>query len=308
MMDSTGPTWVPASLVRVRCFLNRNGMKVKPWLGPAAVLEGFHAALRSQTKNDRFWTELEQLLCDLANDMNQRIARRGWVVQNELLDQSTHTELLAQIREAIGIEGNRGLHPVATAMPQRAGALLLMLAAAIVVGCGGEAAPATGVADNGGMAAAAGGVTSGGSFASGGTSARTGGATGTGGSIFILTAPASGGARTNLCPNPGVASGLDPNQFAACNPKLVQALIPYDIESDTGKQLLECACLLNDAWQTGLADLFAGQSCDDIAAYFGTCGVSNLCASGRSSLPEQFDANQLLDNCMVTLYYGVRCD
>lgn len=302
MNESNFPQWVPASLVRIRCFLNRRGMKVKPWLGPQAVLDAFYAALQSQTHNDDFWIELEQLLQDLAADMNRRIANRGWTIQNELLDQTAHAELLTQIRQALGIESKKGksLHQFTNGIPRAAGALLLMLAAAIVVGCddgasvsdasdGGTGAVGTGI----GGAAGAGGVK--------GTSVA-----GTGGTIGITLASTS--TATNICPDTGATSGLDATQFAQCNQQLVSALIPYDLHSNSGKQLLECVCLLNDAWQTGLAELFAGQSCDEIAGYFGSCGISSLCATPSAQMPPDFDADLLVDSCSVVLYLGVRCD
>ncbi len=302
MSDPSSSKLVPASLVRIRCFLNRRGMKVKPWLGPAAVLDAFYAALRSQTKNDGFWGELERLLGDLASDMNQRVATRGWVIQNELLDQPTHAELLAQIRQALGLDpvAAAGLRPLAATLPARAGALLLMLAAAIVVGCGGEVESGQAVGA-GGTTVGSGGTT----VASGGAAASLGGTTGRGGATFITidTTP-----QELPCPNPDKTSGLDPNQFAACNPKLVEALIPYDIHSYSGKQLLQCVCLLNDAWQTGFAELFAGQSCGEIASYFRDCGLNQICSADPSQVPLEFDADLFVDNCSIPVYVGVRCD
>jgi hypothetical protein len=309
MQESNFPKWVPASLVRVRCFLNRRGMKVKPWLGPEAVLDAFYAALRAQTPNDAFWTELEQLLADLASDMKQRVTGRGWVIENELLDAPSHAELLAQIRGALGSEAtaSAGLHPLATAIPRRAGALLLMLAAAIVVGCNGETEEPHGYANSGGTAGV-GGASIGGTSAIGGTSSLTT-ATGRGGAPVITITPMGGTtARTTTCPSPDASNAIDPAHFAECNPKLVAALIPYAIQGNQYNSVLECACLLNDAWQTGLGDLFAGKDCNEITAYFGDCGMDKLCGNGRRPLPDNFDVNALYDRCMVLLYLGVRCD
>jgi hypothetical protein len=309
MIESTNPNWVPASLVRVRCFLNRRGMKVKPWLGPDAVLESFYATLRLQTKDDAFWSELEHLLHDLASDMNQRVLGSGWVIENELLDSQAHAGLLAQIREALEVEARAcaGLHPLAASIPRRAGALLLMLAAAVVIGCGGEQEALSGPA--------AGGTTrsvSHGGASSGGATTQSGGAPGMGGSTnMAITLPAMGGSTvqtTGSCPNPDATNRLDPAQFEACNPKLVAALIPYAIAGNVYEKILQCACLLNDAWQTGLGDLFAGKDCNQIIAYFGECGVANLCGIGNRTLPTDFDVNALYDRCIVTVYLGVRCD
>lgn len=309
MNEPTSPKWVPASLVRIRCFLNRRGMKVKPWLGPEAILEAFYAAMRSHTGSDEFWKELEQLLRDLASDMNQRVAARGWVIQNELLDQTAHAELLSEIRRALGREAQaqQGLRPLAITLPRRAAALLLMLAAAIVVGCGGESEsvqPGSGTNTQ---------TASGGSSAQGGAATGAQGGTATsktqaafGGNIVIDISTNTSSPQSNC--RSAATSELDPDHFAACNPKLVETLVPYDIHSDSGKQLLECICVLNDAWQTGFAELFAGGNCAQIADYFGACGIEQLCSTEASRIPAEFDAEQFADHCAVPLYLGVRCD
>lgn len=301
MTDTQSPQWVPASLVRIRCFLNRRGMKVKPWLGPDAVLEAFYTALRSQEKHDAFWTELKQLLFDLSSDMNQRVEARGWTIRNELLDAATHGELLTEIRSKLSPETETApsLKSLAQSLPRRAGALLLMLAGAMVVGCGGETESNSVGGNDGGTNAATGGASS-----LGGTHGGLGGATATGGQINIHTLVVP----ERNCPTTGNTSGLDPAEFAACNPKLVAALIPYDIQSDAGKQLLQCLCLFNDAWQTGFAELFSGQSCESIANYFGDCGMNQLCSTDSALMPQEFDADLFVDNCVNVIYVGVRCD
>jgi hypothetical protein len=319
MNESIRQSFVPASLVRIRCFLNRRGMKVKPWLGPEGILDAFYTTLRAQGKSEDFWLELRRLLGNLADDMNQRIQRRGWVIDNELLDQNCHESLLTEIREALGDGRAAGnLTSFAVALPRRAGALLLMLAAAMVVGCGGEGGSADGDQSYGGSAAASGGAANGGSGTASGGAANGGTPTPVGGQ-------ASGGTSstqsTYPCPNPGVPSGLDPNRFASCNQQLVAALIPYDLHTNSGEQLLECACLLNDAWQTGLANLFSGKDCGEIASYFSCCGfgdprsantttaITNFCRDQQNqALPADFDSSLLFDNSCCLIYLGVRCD
>jgi hypothetical protein len=299
MTETNRPNLVPASLVRIRCFLNRRGMKVKPWLGPDAVLEAFYAAVRAQCQNDAFWDELEVLLGDLARDMNQRVEARGWVIQNELLNAAEHAELLGLIRQALSANNQPvdSIHPLVGALPRRAGALLMMLAAAIVIGCGGETVGDATPASGGAVTTASGGATS--------TSNPSGG-TGVGGAMTTIKIDPAGGAPPVSCS--GANSGLDPANFAACNQELVAALIPHDIHTDSGQQLLQCACLLNDAWQSGLASLFAGQQCYQITNYLGDCGLDRFCGTDPSQLPEQFDQNLLYDRCFVPVYLGVRAD
>ncbi|MGC4067040.1 MAG: hypothetical protein QM784_20865 [Polyangiaceae bacterium] len=297
-------TWVPSSLVRIRCFMNRRGMKVRPWLSPEALLDTFFEALQAQAKNGEFWTELEGLLANLSHDMLERIARRRWVIENELLDASKHAVLLGEIRRALErrTEPPRGLHRFAMELPTSAAALLLMFASAIVTGCGGDMS----TEDD----RARGGATTSTSMPAGGQSMGHGGTTGTGTGAAVEDG--MGGVPGIIvhpeCTTPSTSPPLDPAGFATCNPKLVEALIPYDIHSHSGKRLLECACMLNDAWQTGLADLFSDQDCDAIMDYLGCCGISRLCATADQPLPPEFDPNLLLDNSCCLIYLGVRCD
>lgn len=128
-----------------------------------------------------------------------------------------------------------------------------------------------------------------------------------GGGIVISTGGRVIEPTTASC-TPANSSNLDTATFTACNPELASALIPHDIHADSGKQLLECACLLNDAWQTGLAKLFAGQDCQQILSYFGDCGLEEFCRKNQGSLPAEFDADTLFENCMTIVYLGVRAD
>jgi len=307
MTETSRPNFVPASLVRIRCFLNRRGMKVRPWLGPEGVLAAFYAALQLQEKSEAFWIELRELLSDLACDMNQRIKGRGWVIDNELLDENSHEGLLREIRLALGQNPSvSNLHALARALPFRSSSLLLMLAAAMLVGCGGELNSTDGQQSDGGTSNAAGGAAHGGATTpAGGTTAATtiilGNSGGAGGSSITV--------RASPCATPGATSGLDPSHFAECNQQLVSALIPHDLPNRSGRQLLECACLLNDAWQTGLAELFAAKECAAIADYFACCGLNTFCNKvDNNLLPAEFDANLLVDNSCCLIYLGVRCD
>jgi hypothetical protein len=284
--------------------MNRRGMKVRPWLSPEALLDTFFEALQSQATNGEFWTELEGLLSNLSRDMNERLARRGWTIENELLDASKHAELLHQIRRALErrTAQPRGLARFALELPTSAAAFLLMFASTIVIGCGGDVSTEDATA-RGGATSPTSSAVGGQSTGQGGTTSRqtgSGGNGGTGGTTIDI--------RRSECTAPATTTPLDPQAFANCNPQLVEALIPYDIHSTSGKHLLECACMLNDAWQTGLADLFSGQDCDAIMSYLGCCGISRLCSAGDPALPPDFDPDLLLDNSCCLIYLGVRCD
>jgi hypothetical protein len=75
--------------------------------------------------------------------------------------------------------------------------------------------------------------------------------------------------------------------------------------------LVRIRCFLNlrGMKQTGFAELFAGQSCRTIAAYFRDCGLdlNPICSADPSQVPPEFDANMFVDNCSSVVYLGVRC-
>ena len=86
-MNTSSPSpWVPASLLRICCFLNARGMKVRPWLGPRAVLAAFRDAPKSQERDDTFWTDLRTLLANLSRDMQVRAEAQGWAATQDLFD------------------------------------------------------------------------------------------------------------------------------------------------------------------------------------------------------------------------------
>jgi hypothetical protein len=66
--------------------------------------------------------------------------------------------------------------------------------------------------------------------------------------------------------------------------------------------------MLDDAWQTGLADLFSAQDCEARMSYAGCCGISNLCSTSDPVLPAKFDADLLLDISRCLIYLRARCD
>jgi hypothetical protein len=283
MKTSKRPELVPASLVRLRCFINRRGMKVKPWLGPGPVLAAFHTVLMDRQHDDSFWTELGGLLRDLSHDLGRRT---HGAVSNELLDAGRHAALLEEIRAALGGRPG-GLRQLTAALSAPAAALVLMLGAAVAVGCGGDT-------DSNENPAATGGTSAGG--------AATGGAA-TGGQILVPT-----GGSGNL--DAGVFdSGWDGDVPTGCNPALVTELASCAATAALADQVVACACSLEAAWQGGLADLFADKSCTEILDYLGCCGLDSLCnLASSSSRPASFDATLLADNSCCLVYMGVRCD
>ncbi|MBW2262280.1 MAG: hypothetical protein JRG91_09940 [Deltaproteobacteria bacterium] len=136
-MSRNRPDLVPASLQRVRCFLNTKGrMKVKPWAGPEETLDAFHDALVSHRDDDAFWTGMKSLLEALASDMSRRLS--GDVVDNEVLDPETHQALLEEIRAALAQQkkGRGGFCRLASSLSVPAVGLLAILGGVATVGCG----------------------------------------------------------------------------------------------------------------------------------------------------------------------------
>jgi hypothetical protein len=311
-MNTSRPSpWVPASLLRIRCFLNARGMKVRPWLGPREVLAAFHDALKSQERDDAFWTDLGGLLVNLGRDMQVRAEAQGWAAAQELFGAQCYEELLSQIRGALKEQpaSGSGLPGFARVLPGRAAALLLMLGAAVSVGCGGETGegPSSEQATGGADSAASGGATLGGTAGSGGTSSGTV-STGTGG-LMTLRPIGTG----------GVAGGAaDPAATPTCNGELAEVIGECDNLTESDKStLLSCACLLNDAWETGLAALFDTADCNQVIRdYFSCChgagardgDVDTLCNKDPHGLPAEFDPELLADSSCCLLYLGVRCD
>jgi hypothetical protein len=308
-MNTLRPSpWVPASLLRLRCFLNGRGMKVRPWLGPREVLSAFCGALGTEQRDDTFWTDLRALLADLGRDMQVRAEALGWVEAQELFDSECYEELLAQIRGALKEEpgSEPGFSELVHVLPRRAAALLLVVGAAVSVGCGGEAestsssAPATG----GALSAGSGGGASGGT-ASGGVSS------------------VGAGGRLLLAPTGGVGGGAaDPVEPPTCNADLARVIGECDNLTDNDKTtLIQCACVLNDAWETGLAALFENADCRQVIEEYFTCcagsccrgdpasrsGVDFLCNKSPEYLPAEFDPSLLADNSCCPVYLGVRC-
>ena len=74
--------------------------------------------------------------------------------------------------------------------------------------------------------------------------------------------------------------------------------------------------MLNDAWETGLAELFDTEDCNQIIQnYFSCCNggpfyarADTLCNKDPRRLPAEFDAELLVDNSCCVVYLGVRCD
>ena len=272
-------------------------------------------ALKSRERDDTFWTDLRGLLANLGRDMQVRAEARGWAAAQELFDADSYEELLCQIRSALTEQphSGSGLVELARTAPRRAAALLLMLGAAVSVGCGGETSQASSSeqATGGAVPAASGGDPSGGTAGSGGTS--SGGVTsgGTGGRPMLRPVEVTG--------TGGLSGGAaDPAATPTCNGELAEVIGECDgLTEDDKSTLLDCACLLNDAWETGLAELFDNADCNQVIQdYFSCCnsgyaadsGVEVFCRKDPDSLPAEFDPRLLIDNSCCPIYLGVRCD
>ena len=138
-MTAHKPNLIPASLQRVRCFMNARGrMKVKPWSSAEETLDALHDMLVSNQREDTFWKGMESLLETLTNDMKKRLsARKGKIIDNEVLDTSRHRALLEEIRSSLdGRGGKQGrFKRLASALSMPAMGLLFILGGAVTAGC-----------------------------------------------------------------------------------------------------------------------------------------------------------------------------
>ena len=138
-MSTHNPNLIPASLQRVRCFMNTQGrMKVKPWSSAEETLDALHDMLVSNQRNDTFWKSMETLLETLTDDMKKRLsARRGEIIDNEVLDATRHHALLEEIRSSLGRRGGEQgrFRRLASALSMPAMGLLFILGGAVTAGC-----------------------------------------------------------------------------------------------------------------------------------------------------------------------------
>jgi hypothetical protein len=295
---------VPAPLFRVRQFLDRRGLKIKPWVAPAVALDSFYDLLRSHEPDPVFWSELRALLSSLVADLERRRAAGSGAVANQVLDPATHQALLDEIRIALASRpaGSSFGELSKSLSPSAVGALCLVAAVALTA-CGGEtldSSSATSVPDpHGGWAgtggatnaSGAGGQAGGGDVGgSGGGGGDADGGAGRGGATFIFDAFAPPD------PSQSTADASD----APCQTPLVQTLQSCSMDDATRSMWIECLDTLNASWTAGLQALVGCKTCEEVqrTVCWAFCGVSNL--------PEQYSYDAMMMYCMVELYKGVR--
>ena len=185
-----------------------------------------------------------------------------------------------------------------------AAALMLMIGAATAVGCGGttNAEGSTTVVGDAGTepdaSQGAGGATPDASVSDAATD----------GPVLIDAAeqlPDAGFDAGEGRPD----TGFDASPPDGCEPELVSALVDCSPNQAAAQRVVDCACVLNDSWRGGMAELFAEATCDEISGYFGCCGFDTLCnLAMSSSLPAELDLDYLMDYSCCLVYLGIRCD
>lgn len=280
------PVFVPASIQRLRCYLNTRGsMKVKPWAGVEDTLDAFTDALASQKKDGEFWQGLEALLAALTTDMKRRADdRNGGVVPNEILDSGTHAALLDEIRRKLDGRGRgRGrFRRLAASLSAPALGLAVILGSATTAGCY-SSSHLEGDADA---------------------------------SADVAPDPAPDPApepdlappdvTPDHTPDPVVDPVVDPVTDPACDAAgatLEEILAGCDIYEDMRQYYIDCIDELHASWRTGLTELFACESCDEVMRQLREC-LSWRCGNPHDQGP--FDLEDFLDNCAVLMYLGVR--
>lgn len=265
-MSRNRPDLVPASLQRVRCFLNTKGrMKVRPWADTAETLDAFHDALISHRDDEAFWEGLGSLLERLASDMSLRL--RTAPVDNEVLDPAAHQALLAEIRSALdGREkGRGGFRRLASALSVPAVGLLAILGGVATVGCGS-------------------------------TSSLEGDAD-AGEDVAVEAADPD----ADPIPEPIPDATCEHEGMT-----LEQILAECVDSETARTHYLECIDGLHSSWRTGLRDLFECEDCWEILSQLDCLayGMVDYCSDPDAA--GTYDLDTLLDNCSVLLYLGVR--
>jgi hypothetical protein len=285
---------VPASLFRIRSFLGRRGgLKIRPWLGVEQALDEFSRALGRHEQDDRFWSELEELLGALTADLGRRLTAEGKVVDNELLAPEEHRALLAEIRRAlaVGTAPPARYRELSGVLGARAAGLLAVLGSVAALGCGGATSESNAVTDAGADQTAQ---------DASDASVDTG--------IIHIDTDASRDAPTDT-----------PLPFdAECQPDgadlttlMLGCLSAMGLSSEA--QVTDCVRALNDAWRAGMTQLFACTDCQTLTQYLNRNGCGNyFCSRVEYDAAVQgdgFDLQTLLDSVSgCPVYVGVRFD
>jgi hypothetical protein len=293
------PKLIPASLLRVRRFLNAEGaMKVKPWATVEETLDAFHDSLAANCHNDTFWNGLESLLAILSADIKQRTTTRpDELIDNELLVRERQQQLLHEIRRALanqkrGRGGFRGL--ISTLSPPAMG-LLVMLGGVASQGCysaettrDDRDAAQSPVGDSGAADAFWGDTGTG----TAGTQAKDNSILPQDSSVDAVTIkPETGAGAPDACIRKDVT--------------IVELINNCISDKNERTQVLACIDALDASWRTGIEELFQCQDCDTISnKLFNFMYGCDYCADPRDA--GDFDRNAFFDNCLMTLYLGVR--
>ncbi|MBN2195837.1 MAG: hypothetical protein JW751_23675 [Polyangiaceae bacterium] len=288
---------VPASLLRVRQFLSRSGLKVWPWAPPERALDALQSLLAARRDDPAFWASLEELLGDLTRDLRRRRDAAGTAVDNEVLEPAQHRALLAELQGALAARPERGFRLLAAALSRQALGALCLVAGVALAGCGG-ATSKDGAEDDldpsGGNGSGA--TTSGGS----GSGAATSGGDGSGGSGSGATGGvATGGMGGIIVVLPtGGTGGTSPD---TCNLTLDEILGACVADAAYRDQLIGCVSDLNASWRSGIERFMACKDCGEVQSEL--CRLLDTCTDPE--LGAEYSLEEFVDHCVVVLYRGV---
>jgi len=289
---------IPSSIQRVRAFLiERCGMKVKPWASAEETLAALHRTLVTLRGCDIFWTSLRGLLETLARDLKARQeAAPGTLLDNEVLDDQRYCSLLDEIRAALAAaaagEQAAGFRGLAAMLSASALGLLLFLGGAASIGCAGSPLHNAG--------------------------SRTDAA------VTDLPAPSSDAPTVRITlpdgpplqiilpdvriePNPVTktpdagAATVGPDGGAVT---IADIMASCNLDSRTQQAVLACLAGLRASWSTGMAELFAGASCSDVANDLDCFTYGQTCTGGGAGT--EFDPATTRVCQPVIIYIGVR--
>jgi hypothetical protein len=258
---------IPSSIQRIRCFMKtEGGLKVKPWITVEETLDAFYSLLTTNNHNDTFWQKLDGLLSDISGDLKTRLQADDRVVDNEVLNTAQYADLLAEIRATLPANsvGKGAFRAGLSRLSAPATALLLLMGGITTTGC----------------------MDLDGSNYDGKDTTNIhhseGDDTDTDSDIFDSSSTAQS--------SDGVEGSLE---------EIVREVIP---DENTQEALKDCIDKLHESWQTGLEELFQGETEGEIE-YQLSClirGCQDPDAMGEYAL------DTLLDNCAVVIYLGVK--
>jgi len=267
---ATDIRFVPPSLLRVRHFLLEHGMPIVPWAPAQQVLDEFHELLALQKADPAFWQGVHSLLDALRNDLKERLA--GDAQHNEVLPLLVRQDLLAEIQQQLhsAADSSGGFLDLVRRVSPPCSVLMLLLGAAVTVGCGARTSldwennPDSGRISN------------------------VGGSVGTGGVAGIGGQPRGTGGQS-------LGTGGSPS----CNFTDLQGAI--DTCGLANASLQACVQTLNTSWRDGLNALLACKTCNEVMVHL------NCLQMRCSYLPAEY-LEALLSNCYVLPYAGVRLE